>query len=116
MEQVSDFVFITMANVTLARREVTWFMLNLAIKPETLSPLGQAPLHMAIPFPDSSLKKAEEDIAQYENKGHASSSSHKKDSYHPYDRSDKSSQPAWKTIGSRGHGKKHKGKSSNYSS
>ena len=78
-------------------------------------------LHMPTLSPDSSLKNAEEDIAQNENKGHSSSSSHKKGHFHPFERpekscdSSKSDQPAWETIDSRGHGKKHEGKSSNYS-
>ena len=75
---------------------------------------------MATLFPDSSVKKAEEDVTHYEEKG---SSSHKKGQYHPYERSVKfshdssrSGQLAWKTIGSSGHGKKCKDKSNNYSS
>ena len=74
---------------------------------------------MATLFPDSSLKKAEEEIAHYEDKENSVSSSQKKGQYDPYERLDKSShesksgQQAWKTIGSYGNGKKGKVKSSN---
>ena len=56
------------------------------IKQDTLATLRQAPLDLATHFPDKILKKAEEDITKYEDKGHAhSSSSSLKDSpYHVY--------------------------------
>ena len=110
-----------MAKLTLARRDAYLSHIRSGIKPDNLFSLRTAPLHMATLFPDSVLKKAKEDIASYERKGH-SNSSHKNSHYHPYERpkkshnNSKSDKPAWKTIGSRSHGRKHKGKSSNYSS
>ena len=78
---------------------------------------------MATLFPDNVLKKTEEDISSCESKGHSNSSSHKKGRYSlMIDRleksqdSSKSDKLAWKTSGSHCHGKKHKGKSCNYSS
>ena len=111
-----------MANITLARRDAYLAHVRSGIKPNILSALRTIPLHMTTLFPDSSLKKAKENIAQHEDRGHSSSSSHKKGRYRSYERqkishdNSKSDQPAWKTIGSCGYGKKHKGKSSNYSS
>ena len=63
--------------------------------------LQTAPLQLAILFPNNILKRSEEDIANYENKGH---SSHSKGRYYLYERSDKkfdkrSNKPAWKNIG-----------------
>ena len=54
------------------------------IKPDTLAALRTAPLQIATLFPDSVTKRAEEDIAHYDNKGQsASSSARGKGRYHP---------------------------------
>ena len=103
--------------MTLARHDTYLSHIKTGIKQDTLAALRQAPIHLATLFPDQILNKAEEDIAQFENKGHSthSSSSQKKGRFHPYDRSDKSrdtksGKPTWKTIGS--YCQKRKGKSS----
>ena len=106
MEHLSKFVFITMGNLTLIRRDAYLSHLRTGIKPDTLTALRSAPLHISTLFPDSVIKRAEEDIAQLESKGHAGSSQNK-GRYHPYERQDKravnrdsrSEKPAWKTIG-----------------
>ena len=98
IEHLSNFVFICMVNITVARRDSYVTHMKSGIKQDTLSALRQAPLHMATLFPDNKLKKV--DIAQYNNKGQPSSSSHKKGRYNPYG----------KTIGSHDHGNKSKGK------
>ena len=92
MDLLSEFAFIDVANMTLARGDAYLAHVKAGIKQDTLSELRQAPLHLPIIFPDQSLKKAEEDIAQYQNKGHSthSSSSYKKECYHPYQRPGKS--------------------------
>ena len=64
-KHLSNFVFISMANLTLARRDVYLAHLRFGIKPNTLAALRTAPLHMATLFPDNILKKAEEDIASF---------------------------------------------------
>ena len=77
------------------------------MKRDTLVSLHQAPMDLPTLFPDSILEKAEDDISKFEDKGHshASSSGHKDSCYHPYKRSDRSSdesksgKPAWKNIG-----------------
>ena len=106
MEHLSEFIFISMSNLTLVRRDAYLSHLRTGIKPDTLTSLRTAPLHISTLFPDSIIKRAEEDIAQFESKGH-SGSTHSKGWYHPYGRQDKRSvnkdsrsvKPAWKTIG-----------------
>ena len=106
MEHLSEFVFITLGNLTLIRRDAYLSHLRTGIKPDTFTALRSAPLHISTLFPDSVIKRAEEDIAQLESKGHAGSSQNK-GRYHPYERQDKrlvnrdsrSEKPAWKTIG-----------------
>ena len=56
-------------------RDVYIAHVNVGIKQDTLSALRQAPLHLHTLFPDQSLKKAEEDIAQHEEKGRSTHSS-----------------------------------------
>ena len=122
MEHLSDFVFVSMGNLTLVRRDAYLSHLRTGIKPDTLTALRSAPLHIATLFPEAVVKRAEEDIAQFESKGH-STSSHNKGRYHPYERHDKKSsykdsrsdKPAWKTIGKR-NSKRGRGRASTYSS
>ena len=118
MEHLSEFVFITMGNLTLVRRDAYLSHLRTGIKPDTLT----APLHISTLFPDSAIKRAEEDIAQFEAKGH-SGSTHTKCWYDPCEHQDKrsvtkdsrSDKPAWKTIG-RKQSKRGKDHTASYSS
>ena len=123
MEHLSDFVFISMGNITLVRRDAYLSHLRTGIKPDTLNALRTGPVHINTLFPDSALRKAEEDMVSFECKGH-SSAGRSKGQYHPYERSDKSSdsrnetkpdRPAWNNINRRQF-KKGKGHSSNYTS
>ena len=122
MEHLSEFVFVSVGNLTLARRDSYLNHINGGVKTDTIAALRTAPLHIPTLFPDSVIKRAEEEIAHFEAKGQ--SSSRGKGRYHPYEhtekRSDKrsdskSDRPTWKNIG-KGNYKKSKGKSSNYSS
>ena len=121
MHHLSEFVFINVANMTLARRDAYLAHVKAGIKQDTLSALRQAPIHLDKLFPDQTLKRAEEDIAQFENKGRPAqtSSNYRKDRLHPYQRSDKgardqrSGKPAWKNIGA--YNQKRKGKASHFS-
>ena len=79
-----------MGNLTLVRRDAYLSHLRTGIKPDTLTALRSAPLHISTLFPDSVIKRAEEDIAQLESKGHAGGS-HNKGRYHPCERQDKRS-------------------------
>ena len=107
MEHLSDFAFVSMYNFTLARRDSYLAHMMSGIKQDTLAALCQAPMDSPTLFPDSLLKKAEEDISKFEDRRHphASSASHKDSRYHPYKRSDrpaydnKNSKPAWKILG-----------------
>ena len=69
VQPFSDFVFILMANITLVKIDSYRDHLSSCIKQDTLATLRTAPLHLATLYPDDVYKKAEDDIAQYENKG-----------------------------------------------
>ena len=56
-------------NLTLARRDAYLIHLKNGVKPDTLAALRTAPLQIATLFPDSVIKKAEEEIAYYDSKG-----------------------------------------------
>ena len=56
MEHLSEFVFITMGNLTLVRRDAYLSHLRTGIKPDTLTALRTAPLHISTLFPDSTIK------------------------------------------------------------
>ena len=119
LEHLTDFVFVTVAITTLARRDAYLSHLEMGIKPDTLAALRTGPLHISTLYPDSALKQAEQDISNFENKG--PSQSRKKGRYHPYEHSEKRGdykkpdRPAWKNIGNRGHNKRGRGKASYYS-
>ena len=110
LEHLSDFVFVTVANTTLARRDSYLSHLKAGIKPDTLASLRTAPLHIPTLFPDEALRQAEQDIATFQSKGQLHSG--KKGRFHLYDHPEKrgdnrkQERPAWKNIGQRGHGKK----------
>ena len=74
MEHLTDFVFITMGNLTLARRDAYLNHVKNGIKPDTLAALRTAPLHISTLFPDTAIKWAEEEIALYDNKGQSTKS------------------------------------------
>ena len=79
MEHLSDFAFASMANMTLVRGDSYLAHVKSCLKQDTLAALRQAPLDLLTLFPDSVLKKAEEDINKFEDKGqsHTQSVGHK---------------------------------------
>ena len=104
IEHLTDIVFVSMGNLTLARRDCYLTHVKTGIKLDTLLTLRITPLQMFTLFPENILKWAEDDIANYENKGHTS---HTKGRYHPYERSERKSdkrpdKPAWKNIVGKG--------------
>ena len=119
-EHLTDFVFITVANSTLTRRDAYLSHLKPGIKPDTLAALRTGPLNMSTLFPEEALKQAEQDIAAFESKGQIHTG--KKARFHPYERPEKRpdnkkpDRPAWKNVGYRGQSKRGRGKSSYYSS
>ena len=86
MEHLTEFG----RNLTLACRDVYLTHLKTGVKPDTLAALQTAPVHISTIFPDSVIKRAEEEIAHFESKGH-SSGSQGKGRYHPHERADKRS-------------------------
>ena len=84
MKHLTEFVFVNMANATLLRRDSYLSYLKAGVKADTLNALRTAPLHQDTLFPDSTVKRAEEDIALFD-KGQ-SSSVYKVRRYHPYER------------------------------
>ena len=72
MEHLTDFAFISMGNLTLVRREAHMNPLS-GIKLDTLAALRTS-LQLSTLFSEIVIKRAEEEITHYENKGSASSS------------------------------------------
>ena len=56
LEHLSDFVFVTVAKTTLARRDSYLSHLKTGIKPDTLAALRTAPLHIPTLFPTEALR------------------------------------------------------------
>ena len=113
MEHLTEFVFVTMANTTLLRRDFYLAYLKAGMKTDTLNALRTAPLHLDTLFPDSVVKRAEEDITSFD-KGR-STSVYKGRRYHPYERRDSRSdkqqdRPAWKNLSHTQRRKNSKGK------
>ena len=68
MQDLSDGVFVNVANLTLARRDSYLDFVRSGIKQDTLMALRSAPLHMSALFPDHMIAKAEEEIRHFEDK------------------------------------------------
>ena len=66
MEDLTDFVFVNMANTTLLRRDSYLSYLKAGVKADPLNALRSAPLGLETLFPDSIIKQAEEDIAAFD--------------------------------------------------
>ena len=125
MEHLTDFTFITMSNSTLAQRDAYLSHLKNGIKPDTFAALRTAPLQIGTLFPDSIIKRAEEEISHYDSKGQSATYGRGKACYHPYERTDakkpesrpesKQDRPAWKNIGRRQF-KRGRGRYANFSS
>ena len=124
MEHLTEFVFFTMGNLTLARRDTYLNHLKNGIKPDTFAALRTGPLHITTLFPESAIKRAEEEISHDSKSQPAATSSHVKARFHPYERHDrkqegrsehKQERPAWKNINKRQF-RQPKGKSANFSS
>ena len=77
MQDLSEGLFISMANLTLARRDSYLEFLCGGVKPDTLTALSTAPVHLNSLFPDSLLVKAEDEISRSEER-HSSGSVHRK--------------------------------------
>ena len=118
MEHLTKFVFISMGNLTLARRDAYLNHLKSGIKPDTVAALRTAPLHVSTMLlrelrkrlhnmrardrPDPKMARVDTTPFKCTDKRSDRNSDNRSD------------QPAWKNIG-KGHYKKSKGRSSRYS-
>ena len=123
MQDLSEGVFISMANLTLALRDSYLEFIHGGVKPDTLTPLSTSPVHLHSLFPDSLLVKAEDEISHSEVRRSAGNTHRKPGRFHPYVSSSgrsshqmyrKPTTPAWKQIRDRQTGQKGGGKASNF--
>ena len=123
MQDLSEGVFISMANFTLARRDSYLEFIHGGVKPDTLTALRTAPVHLPSLFPDSLLVKAEDEISRSEERRSSGSAHRKPGRFHPYTSSSnrsthqpdqKPTAPAWKQIRDRQMGQKGHDKASNF--
>ena len=64
MQDLSEGVFISMANFTLAHRDSYLDYLHAGVKQDTLTALCTAPVHLHSLFPDQLITKAEEESVE----------------------------------------------------
>ena len=123
MQDLAEGVFISMANLTLARWDSYLEFLRGGVKPDTLTALRTALVHLNSLFPDSLLAKAEDQISRSEERRSSGSVHRKPGRFHPYVSSNgrstqqpdrKPTTPAWKQIRDRQVGQKGRGKASNF--
>ena len=123
MQDLSEGVFIGLANLTLARRGSYLEFIRGGVKPDTLTALHTSPVHLLSLFPDSLLVKAEDEISRSEERRSAGNTQRKPGRFHPYVPSSgrsshqpdrKPTTPAWKQIRDRQTGQKGGGKASNF--
>ena len=109
MQDLSEAVFINMANFTLARRDSYLDYLHAGVKQDTVNALRTSPVHLNALFPDQLIAKAEEEISKSEERRSSGTSHRHQGSFHPYVATDRSSShhtnkknvPAWKQIKAR---------------
>ena len=112
MQDLSEGVFISVANFTLACRDSYLEYLHAGVKQDTLTALCTASVHLQSLFPDQLLIKAEEEVSRSEERRSFSQSHRKPGRFHPYASNDKASHqtdqkssiPAWKQIHERQQG------------
>ena len=125
LQHLSDFTFVQMANLTLVRRDSYLEHLKTGVKPDTFSALRNCPLNTHALFPDAVIRKAEDEIQQFETikrtnqpgpgRGGFAGNHKKQNRFQPYPTNWKQGQestqtgasagkdiPAWKSFGGRG--------------
>ena len=123
MQDLSEGMYISVANFTLARRDSYLDNLHAGVKKDTLTALHSAPIHLQSLSPDQLLIKAKEEVARSEERRSSSQSHRKPGCFHPYASNNKSSHqpdqkssiPAWKQIRECQQSKKSRGKPSTFS-
>ena len=68
MQDLSEGVFINMANFTLARRDSYLDYLHSGVKQDTVHALQTSPVHLNALFPDQLIAKTEEEISKNEER------------------------------------------------
>ena len=123
MQDLSEGIFISMANFTLARRDSYLEYLHAGVKQDTLNALRTSPVHLNSLFPDQLITKAEEEICRSEERRSSGQSHRRQGRFHPYAPSDKSAThpdwksgvPTWKQIRDKQQSRKGRGKPSTFS-
>ena len=69
MQDLSEGVFVSVTNFTLARRDSYLEYLHAGVKKDTLTALHTAPVHLQSLFLDQRLIKAEDKVARSEQRG-----------------------------------------------
>ena len=123
MQDLSEGVFISMANFTLARRDSYLEYLHAGVKQDTLNSLKKSPIHCNSLFPDQLITKAEEEICRSEERRSVGQPHRRQGRFHHYVSSDKStnlpdrksSVPTWKQIRDKQQSRKGRGKASTFS-
>ena len=123
MQDLSEGVFVSVANFTLAHRNSYLEYLHAGVKQDTVTALCTAPIHLQSLFPNRLLIKAEEEVTRSAERRSSSQFNPKPGHFHPYASNDrvskqpdrKSSFPAWKQIHKRQQGKKGCGKPTSFS-
>ena len=109
MQDLSEGVFINMANFTLARRDSYLDYLHSGVKQDTVNALRTSPVHLNALFPDQFTAKAEEEINKNEER--RSSGTLQVTSHH----NRKSTLLAWKQIKDEQQARKGRDKASTFS-
>ena len=123
MQDLSEGVFISMANFTLACRDSYLEYLHAGVKQDTVNALRTSPVHLNSLFPDQLIAKAEEEICRSEERRSSGTSHRQPGRFHPYAASGKSTGhsdrkstlPAWKQIKDKQQARKGHGKASTFS-
>ena len=122
MQDLSEAVFINMANFTLARRDSYLDYLHAGVKQDTVHALRTSPVHLNALFPVQLLAKAEEEVSKSEERRSSGTPHRQQGRFHPYasDKStsphtDKKNVPAWKQIKDKQQARRGRGKASTFS-
>ena len=84
MQDLSEGVFINMANFTLARKDSYLDYLHAGVKQDTVNALRTSPVHLNALFPDQLIAKAEEEISKSEERRSSGTSHRHQSRFHPY--------------------------------
>ena len=101
MQDLSEGVFINMANFTLARRDSYLDYLHAGVKQDTVNALRTSLIHLNALFLDQLISKAEEKISKSEERCSCGTSHQHQNRFHPYPASDKSTGNLTSLLGSR---------------